>query len=38
MAFELNEEVVKAHLKSGEMFFAPTDDWTKIDSWDREWS
>ena len=38
LGVELNEEVVKAHLKSGEMFFAPTDDWTKIDSWDREWS
>jgi len=38
LGVELNEEVVKAHLKSGEMFFAPTDDWTKIDSWDRDWS
>ncbi|WP_435357429.1 mandelate racemase/muconate lactonizing enzyme family protein [Emticicia sp. SJ17W-69] len=38
LGVELNEAVVKAHLKSGELYFAPTEEWNKIDSWDREWS
>ena len=35
---ELNEDVVKEHLKKGEKFFAPTEEWNSRDSWDREWS
>jgi len=38
LGIELNEAVVKQHLKSGELYFAPTEEWNKIDSWDREWS
>ncbi|MGC4038107.1 MAG: mandelate racemase/muconate lactonizing enzyme family protein [Chitinophagaceae bacterium] len=38
LGVELNETVVKQHLKTGELYFAPTDEWNKIDSWDREWS
>ncbi|MEJ0105706.1 MAG: mandelate racemase/muconate lactonizing enzyme family protein [Bacteroidota bacterium] len=38
LGVELNEAVVKQHLKSGELYFAPTEEWNKIDSWDREWS
>ncbi len=35
---ELNEDVVKEHLKKGEKLFAPTEEWNSRDSWDREWS
>ncbi len=35
---ELNEEVVKEHLKQGEELFAPTEEWDKRRSWDRQWS
>lgn len=35
---ELNEDVVKEHLKKGEKYFAPTDEWNEADSWDRLWS
>lgn len=38
LGIELNEKVVKEHLKSGELYFAPTSEWDKVDSWDREWS
>lgn len=38
LGVELNEKVVKEHLKKGELYFAPTTEWDKIDSWDREWS
>jgi len=38
LGVELNEAVVKEHIKKGELYFAPTEDWTKIDSWDRDWS
>jgi len=38
LGVELNEAVVKQHIKSGELYFAPTEEWNKIDSWDREWS
>ena len=38
LGVELNEAVIKQHLKAGEMYFAPTTEWDKIDSWDREWS
>lgn len=35
---ELNEEVVKEHLKKGEELFAPTEEWDARRSWDRQWS
>ncbi|WP_340105973.1 mandelate racemase/muconate lactonizing enzyme family protein [Rhodohalobacter sp. 8-1] len=35
---ELNEEVVKEHLKEGAEFFAPTPEWDEVRSWDRLWS
>jgi len=35
---ELNEEVVKEHLKQGEELFAPTEEWDSRRSWDRQWS
>jgi len=35
---ELNEDVVKEHLRKGEKFFAPTEEWNEIRSWDRLWS
>jgi L-alanine-DL-glutamate epimerase-like enolase superfamily enzyme len=38
LGIELNEDVVKAHLKSGELYFAKTDEWDKVDTWDRSWS
>ena len=38
LGVKLNEKVVKEHLKKGELYFAPTTEWDKIDSWDREWS
>lgn len=38
LGVDLNEEVIKEHLKEGEKLFAPTDEWNKRDSWDRQWS
>lgn len=38
LGIELNEEVVKAHLRRGEEFFGPTDEWNNRKSWDRTWS
>jgi L-alanine-DL-glutamate epimerase-like enolase superfamily enzyme len=38
LGVELNEAVVKQHLHNGELYFAPTTEWDKIDTWDREWS
>ena len=35
---ELNEDVVKEHLGRGEELFAPTEEWDKRRSWDRQWS
>jgi L-alanine-DL-glutamate epimerase-like enolase superfamily enzyme len=35
---ELNEEVVKEHLREGEELFAPTEEWNERRSWDRQWS
>ncbi|MDF1576219.1 MAG: mandelate racemase/muconate lactonizing enzyme family protein [Bacteroidales bacterium] len=35
---ELNEEVVKEHLRKGEELFAPTEEWDARRSWDRQWS
>lgn len=38
LGIDLNEEVVKEHLKEGEKYFAPTDEWNERNSWDRQWS
>lgn len=38
VGLELNEEVIKEHLKSGEELFAPTEEWNEHRSWDRQWS
>lgn len=38
LGVELNEPVAKQHLAKGELYFAPSDDWNKVDSWDRQWS
>jgi len=38
LGIDLNEEVVKEHLKEGEELFAPTEEWNKRNSWDRQWS
>jgi L-alanine-DL-glutamate epimerase-like enolase superfamily enzyme len=38
LGIELVEEVVKAHLKPGTQYFAPTPEWDQERSWDRLWS
>lgn len=38
IGLELNEDEVKRRLREGEEYFAPTDDWNEIRSWDRTWS
>jgi L-alanine-DL-glutamate epimerase-like enolase superfamily enzyme len=38
LGVELNEKVMKEHLLPGELYFAPTNEWDKIDSHDRTWS
>lgn len=38
VGLELNEEVVREHLREGEELFAPTDQWNERSSWDRLWS
>ncbi|MCC5935888.1 MAG: mandelate racemase/muconate lactonizing enzyme family protein [Lunatimonas sp.] len=38
VGLELNEEEVKRRLRPGEEFFAPTDEWNELRSWDRTWS
>ena len=38
LGIELVEEVVKAHLKPGTQYFAPTPEWDNERSWDRLWS
>lgn len=38
LGIELNEEVVKAHLRRGSEYFAPTEDWNEDRSNDRLWS
>ena len=38
LGIELVEEVVKAHLKPGTQYFAPTTEWDNERSWDRLWS
>jgi L-alanine-DL-glutamate epimerase-like enolase superfamily enzyme len=38
LGIALNEDAVKAHLKAGEQYFAPTPEWNDERSWDRLWS
>jgi len=38
LGVDLNEEVIKEHLREGEKYFAPTPEWDKDRSWDRTWS
>jgi L-alanine-DL-glutamate epimerase-like enolase superfamily enzyme len=38
LGVELNEEVVKQHLRPGSGYFAPTPEWNEIRSNDRLWS
>jgi len=38
LGVDLVEEVVKAHLKPGTQYFAPTPEWDNEKSWDRLWS
>jgi L-alanine-DL-glutamate epimerase-like enolase superfamily enzyme len=38
LGVDLVEKVVQEHLKKGELYFAPTTEWDKVDSWDRSWS
>ena len=38
LGIELNEDVVKEHLRRGDEFFGPTDEWNQRNSWDRPWS
>ena len=35
---DLNEEAVREHLREGEELFAPTEEWNRRQSWDRQWS
>jgi L-alanine-DL-glutamate epimerase-like enolase superfamily enzyme len=38
LGIEVNEEVVRAHLRPGSGYFEPTPQWDKERSWDRLWS
>jgi L-alanine-DL-glutamate epimerase-like enolase superfamily enzyme len=38
LGIELNEEVVKAHLRPNSQYFAPTPEWDQLRSNDRLWS
>src|SRR5262245_55960675 len=38
LGVEVVEEVVKAHLKPGTQYFAPSTEWDNERSWDRLWS
>ncbi len=38
LGIDLNEAVIKEHLRKGEKYFAPTKEWDKDQSWDRTWS
>ncbi len=38
LGIDINEDVVKEHLRKGEEFFAPTEEWNERNSWDRTWS
>lgn len=38
LGVDLNEKVIKEHMREGEKYFAPTPEWDKDQSWDRTWS
>ncbi len=38
LGVDLNEKVIREHLKKGEKYFAPTPEWNRDQSWDRTWS
>ena len=38
LGIELNEDVVRAHLREGSGYFDPTPQWDNERSWDRLWS
>lgn len=38
LGVELNEAVIRQHLREGEEYFAPTPQWNADQSWDRTWS
>ncbi len=38
LGVDLNEDVIKEHMKKGEKYFAPTPEWDRDQSWDRTWS
>lgn len=38
LGVELNEDVIKEHLREGTKLFAPTPEWDEPRSWDRIWS
>ena len=38
LGVDLNEEVIKQHLRKDEKYFAPTPEWDEDQSWDRTWS
>ena len=38
LGVDLNEEVIKQHLREGEKYFPPSPEWDKDQSWDRTWS
>jgi L-alanine-DL-glutamate epimerase-like enolase superfamily enzyme len=38
LGVEVNEAVIRAHLRPGSGYFEPTSQWDKERSWDRTWS
>ncbi|HLF35597.1 MAG TPA: mandelate racemase/muconate lactonizing enzyme family protein [Cyclobacteriaceae bacterium] len=38
LGVDLNEKVIREHLREGEKYFDPTPEWDKDQSWDRTWS
>ncbi len=37
LGVDLNPDVIKEHLREGEKYFPPSDEWNKDQSWDRTW-
>jgi L-alanine-DL-glutamate epimerase-like enolase superfamily enzyme len=38
LGIDLNEKAIRARLRKGEEYFAPTEQWNQEQSWDRIWS
>lgn len=38
LGIDLNEKAIRARLRKGEEYFAPTPQWDQEQSWDRTWS